>query len=112
MWTPEYFVRCVKLPPRIEGATVPNDDGTFDIYINSVFNEKKRSEILAHELRHIEGGHFYNDVLPVREIERLADDAARRRIPLFNSLQDLYRFYVRITGGEQNGMQEMPSADS
>ena len=29
------YVRLVSLPTRVEGVTLPNDDGSFDIYINS-----------------------------------------------------------------------------
>lgn len=31
----EYYVRLVSLPRAVEGVSVPNDDGSFDIYINS-----------------------------------------------------------------------------
>ena len=69
MWTPEYFVRLLDLPPSVEGVTVPNDDGTFDIYINSLLSEERQREKLAHELEHIRKDHFYNDIKTVREVE-------------------------------------------
>ena len=43
MWTPEYFVRYVELPLKVDGVTVPNDDGTFDIYINVLHPEVQRA---------------------------------------------------------------------
>ena len=58
MWTPDYFVRLVELPPTIDGTVVPNDDGSFDIYINSRSPEEKRRAWLEHELDHIRRDHF------------------------------------------------------
>lgn len=76
MWTPEYFVRLLDLPPSVEGVTVPNDDGTFDIYINSLLSEERQHEKLAHELEHIRKDHFYNDIKTVREVEAEANGKA------------------------------------
>lgn len=110
MWTPDYFVRLADLPAKVEGVTIPNDDGTFDIYINAIFCEEKQQEILEHELRHIRRDHFYNDILPIQEIEREADgdpDEAQKLpnvfhhpvgvIPVFNSLEAFrnYMFVMR-----------------
>lgn len=105
MWTPEYFVRYIDLPTKVEGATVPNNDGTFDIYINAIFCEERRAEILEHELRHINRDHFYNDLLPVLRMEKEANgertsdylqnvfDHPAGVIPIFNSLS-IYRDYM------------------
>lgn len=110
MWTPDYFVRYVEFPSKVEGVTIPNDDGTFDIYINSVFCEKRKQEILGHELRHILENHFYNDILPIRQIEAEADGIKQKIdvlpnvfehpdgvIPIFNSLEAFrnYMFAMR-----------------
>lgn len=61
MWTPEYFVRYVELPLKVDGVTIPNDDNTFDIYINALHSEQRRKECLQHELRHILRDHFYTE---------------------------------------------------
>ena len=50
MWTPDYFVRLVELPLTVEGCTVPNDDGSFDIYINSLLSGERQRAKLEHEL--------------------------------------------------------------
>lgn len=55
------FVRLVSFPKTIRAVTLPNDDGTFDIYINSNLPEELQHKALAHELEHIRGDHFYND---------------------------------------------------
>ena len=68
----DYFMRLVELPATVEGVTVPNDDGSFDIYINSRLPEARRKSVLAHELRHIELEHFSLE-LPAELMERQAD---------------------------------------
>lgn len=68
----DYYVRTVALPITVEGVSVPNDDGTFDIYINSRLTREKQEEALAHELRHLEAEHFYVDI-PLRVAEQQAD---------------------------------------
>ena len=56
-----YFVRLIPLPPRVEGVTLPNDDGTFDVYINARLPLIRQAEVLAHEIGHIRRGHFYDE---------------------------------------------------
>lgn len=55
------FVRMVNLPESVRAVTLPNDDGTFDIYINAILPELLQNRALEHELRHIRLDHFYND---------------------------------------------------
>ena len=71
----ETHVRVVPLPLRVEGVTLPNDDGSFDIYINAVLSPHKQQETLAHELRHIRAEHFSLD-MPLARMERQADGEA------------------------------------
>ncbi len=68
----EYYVRQVSLPIRVEGVTLPNNDGSFDIYINARLTPVRQQETLEHELRHIRAEHFYLD-MPVKRMERQAD---------------------------------------
>ena len=69
---PETYVRFVSLPIKVEGVTIPNDDGSFDIYINDRLSPARQQETLEHEMRHIRGEHFYLD-MPVSRMERQAD---------------------------------------
>lgn len=69
------FIRFLPLPERVRAVTLPNDDGTFDIYINSSLPEELRYKALDHELRHIGQDHFYNDD-PVWINEQEADESA------------------------------------
>ena len=64
------FVRMIPLPEAVRAVTLPNDDGTFDIYINSNLPEELQQKALQHELEHIYKDHFYNeDPVWVNEVE-------------------------------------------
>lgn len=71
----DYFVREIVLPLSVEGVTLPNADGSFDIYINSLLSPSRRSEVLEHELNHISRDHFYLE-MPITLMERQADGEA------------------------------------
>lgn len=60
----DVFVRLVSLPLHVEGVTLPNEDNTFDIYINSHICDARRKKALEHELKHIKKNHLY-DINPV-----------------------------------------------
>lgn len=100
MWTPDYYVRLVALPAAIDGTVVPNDDGSFDIYLNSRNPEEKRRRWLDHELEHIRRDHFYRES-PVAELEAEAggeDVSTPRRgdtIPLFSDPESAADYYLR-----------------
>ena len=96
MWTPDYFVRLVELPRTVNGVTLPNDDGTFDIYLNSLLTEDEQRTALEHEIEHIIQDHFYNDVKPLRQIEAEADkkpvvEQQKKKIMCFTSLDAIKR---------------------
>lgn len=108
MWTPVYFVRLVSLPASIEGVTVPNDDGTFDIYLNAGLCEARQKDRLRHEIRHIVEDHFYQESKSVAQLEQEANgikeappprlpnvfaEAPADTIPFFTSL-DAFRDYM------------------
>lgn len=75
----DYYVRHVSLPRRVEGVSVPNDDGSFDIYINSALSPQRRQEVLEHELRHLKAEHFYLD-MPISRMERQAEGEERNAV--------------------------------
>lgn len=56
MRIPDYYVRFVDFPPTVLGATLPNDDGTFSVYINARLGDDARRE-----LEHMARDHFYRD---------------------------------------------------
>lgn len=54
-------VRMVALPFSVRAVTIPNDDNTFDIYINAGLPMELQNKALEHELMHIRKDHFYDD---------------------------------------------------
>ena len=86
------YVRLVPLPVKVEGVSLPNPDGSYDIYINSRLSPALQQQTLEHELRHIRRGHFETDMTLAR-MERQADGEAvnvvlhppEGKIPCFHS---------------------------
>lgn len=108
MWTPVYFVRLVPLPASIDGVTVPNDDGTFDIYLNANQCEARQQDRLQHEIKHIIEDHFYQENKTVSQLEQEANgikeedppripnvfsEAPPGTLPYFSSLES-FRNYM------------------
>lgn len=67
----DVFVRVIPLPRGSKGAVVPNEDATYDIYINANLCLTEQRKALAHELRHIKNDHLY-DGRPIGAIEEEA----------------------------------------
>lgn len=91
----EYYIRRLEFPNRsVKAATFPNDDGSFDIYLNTLYSEPVQEAALRHELEHIRLGHFYSEK-PIREKENEADGIFAgtgerpHAIPLFTSPEEL-----------------------
>ena len=103
MRIPDHFVRLIRLPPKVRGVTVPNDDGTFSVYINDLYGDEIRREALRHELEHLARDHFYADTPVARqEAEASGESPApsppgeERTIRLYASLKDLESYLRRI----------------
>ena len=65
------FVRLLKLPHSVKGVTTPNNDNTFNIFINEELSETAKLSALDHELNHIKLGHF-NALEPITYLEESA----------------------------------------
>lgn len=96
----DVIVRVLKLPRCVEGVTVPSPDGIYNIYINSIFSEKKRYEILKHELSHIKNFDFGNfqdiEIIELRASECIKDNPSN--LDLRSSLKDFNKnsnIYIR-----------------
>ena len=69
----DYFGRYIPFPSyAADGAVLPNDDGTFSVYINSNLDDDRKRIALRHELEHIEKDHF-ESTCPIMQIEQEAD---------------------------------------
>lgn len=95
----DYYIRRLPFPNRsVRAATFPNDDGTFDIYLNTLYPAASQEEALRHELAHIRLGHFYSQK-PIAQKEAEADgleppEPDTREIPLFSSPEELGRWVL------------------
>lgn len=102
----DYNVYQIKFPNRANKAMVfPNDDGTFDIYLNTLYPDDDLKEALRHELRHLESDHFYKEILNITEIEAEADGkpvapipvvtvSNSKTIPCFGSLGQFRKYLI------------------
>ena len=66
----DYFVRLVDLPGTVGGFCTPNEDGTFNVFLNSRKDREHHIDSYCHELKHIEDDDFYTDK-PIEEVENL-----------------------------------------
>lgn len=57
----DIHVRYIDFPTTIGGRTVPNEDGSFEVFINSRYGYNGQQKALKHELRHIKNGDFDSD---------------------------------------------------
>ena len=62
------FVRLQNLPWKVNGFTILDADGDYNVYINARLSQDGQRKAYRHELRHIRRGDFYND-LPIRKAE-------------------------------------------
>ena len=99
------YVREVPFPAAVrsaQGLVLPEPEGGFCIYIDARLPEETKRRVLAHELRHLEMGHFdaddERDVL-VKEAEadgRPAPPAQTERyVPVFSSQRELSDWLMR-----------------
>lgn len=70
----DYWVRYVEFPNMASPSlAASNGDGTFNIYINTLFCPEKQGAALEHELKHLSDEHFYRDDLTISQVERSAE---------------------------------------
>ena len=55
------FIRTIALPHTVRAVTLPNDDGTFDVYVNANLPDALQIAAIEHELNHIRKDHFYDE---------------------------------------------------
>ena len=56
----EIYIRGIDLPPTINGVTVLDADGNYNIYINTALGYNAQRKAACHELAHIRKDHFYD----------------------------------------------------
>ena len=113
MRIPDHFVRVVELPAVVRGVTVPNDDGTFSVYINALYGDDAQRRTLEHELEHLARDHFYDAAsVAVQEAEAsgraapAAPPARERTIRLYAGRRAL-EAYLRSVGALDRPLEEL-----
>lgn len=73
----EYRVRLVDLPPRVGGMVSMDDEGFYNVYINSRLTWERQREALRHELDHIE----HDDLRSAQSVKAVEHRAQKRPHP-------------------------------
>lgn len=67
----DYCIRYVALPMRVHGLTVVDENGFYNIYINSEQSSAVQLDALRHELEHIRRKDFDKINTPIELIEAI-----------------------------------------
>ncbi len=54
-------MRLLDLPPGVNGLTVLDDNGDYNVYINARISADERMRAFMHEWEHIRVGHFQSE---------------------------------------------------
>ncbi len=78
----DYFVRLIDLPGSVGGACNPNEDGTFNIYLNSNFSTDRDRMVadFLHEWEHLENDDLFGDK-EIAAVENRPAPAQEEKIP-------------------------------
>ena len=72
----DVIVRVIDLPSwQVGGCVRVDEEGDFNLYVNSRYGYRGQIRALEHELEHIRGNDFWNG-MPVSECEKRARKAA------------------------------------
>ena len=66
----EVFVRLKDMPFGMQGVTVLDADGDYNVYINARLSYEDQQEVYRHEITHIMRQDFYTDI-PIQEAEKI-----------------------------------------
>ena len=66
----DFFVRVVDLPHQVKGVCSPNEDGTYNMYLNARYSRESLLDTYFHEEGHMENDDFWNE-RDIRDVEGL-----------------------------------------
>ena len=66
----DVFVRVQDLPIGINGMTILDSEGDYNVYINARLSHDGQVKAYDHEMTHIQRDDFYND-LPIWQVEEI-----------------------------------------
>lgn len=81
----EIIVRLIELPIKVNGITIVDSNGDYNVYINSRLSEDAAKRTCRHEITHIMKNHHY-DYRLVWDNELEADNA---RVSLKDIMGDI-----------------------
>lgn len=80
----DYFVHFVRFANKANPAMAYlNDDGTYDVYLNTLYDDIFLAKSFRHELIHIAEDHIFIEGIPIETIEDRADNSPAIIIPIF-----------------------------
>lgn len=71
------IVRYIPLPVSVRAFTVPDDQGDYNVYINSSLSREQQIKSFEHEARHIRNDDFFRDesaVMIENRMKKLPED--------------------------------------
>ena len=104
----DYIIRIVSLPEHVGGLTMVDENGDYNIYLNSRLSPDRLVEAYDHEVAHIQSGHLYDDTKTVEEKETEANghsQKAKKRTLADASIsrEKGWEKYIRIRDGPDKG---------
>lgn len=57
----DVFYRELPLPYGVGGFTIADENGDYNIYVNSLLSGERKAKAYSHELKHIALNHFQSD---------------------------------------------------
>lgn len=66
----EVYVRIVRLPATVRGVTVADENGDYNIYINSLLSSDQQQLVLRHEMTHVNRNDFdsFTDIFDIEDM--------------------------------------------
>jgi len=55
----EFILRLIELPCTVNAVTVLDENGDYNVYVNSRLSIEEQKKAFRHEKRHIKKDHFY-----------------------------------------------------
>lgn len=118
-----YVVHVVNLPGGVHAAVATTGDDVYHVFLNDQLSPAARRDALDHEIRHIDGNHLYNDILPIGYMETIAMGKSPqewysielkdpvRTIPYFSSLAEFRRYVWSLRPVKEGGPDAPKSAE-
>ena len=67
----EVYIRIIALPHTVRGITVADENGDYNIYINSVLSPDQQKLVLKHEMTHVKRNDFdsFCDIFEIEDLD-------------------------------------------